>query len=202
MTGMAEASTKAVRLDVTETRHDDKSMTLEYRVTNGGSEPIYLLDRPSRDVHGGGMVVMEHFAHVMFAEPDTVRVVRGILPLPLDHNVARRAPTFLTKVEPGQTITRSLELPLPLREQRSYYADDEEPPDAKKKVSRIRFELAYTEPRPGMQIRERKLESGPEMVLDGHWEPPYQRVLVATIPITPMELQLHSEPFDRATLVQ
>ena len=73
------------------------------------------------------MVVVENFAHVMFAEPDVVRIVRGILPLPLDRNVARRAPTFLTKVEPGQTVVRSLELPLPLREQRSYYVDDEEP---------------------------------------------------------------------------
>src|SRR4029453_2287459 len=98
MTGMAEASAKTVGFDVTETRHDDRSIVLEYRVTNNGSEPIYLLDRPARDVHGGGMVVMDQFAHVMFAEPDIVRVVRGILPLPPDHNVARRAPTFLTKV--------------------------------------------------------------------------------------------------------
>jgi hypothetical protein len=202
MTGMAEASAKTVQLHVTETRHDERSIVLEYRVTNNGSEPIYLLDRPARDVHGGGMVVMDQFAHVMFAEPDVVRVVRGILPLPRDHNVARRAPTFLTKVEPGQTVARSLELPVPLREQRSYYADDEEPSGIKRKVSKVRFELAYTEPRPGMQIRERKLDSGPEMVLDGRWDPPYQRVLVATIPIAPTELELHSEPFDRATLVQ
>ncbi len=199
---MAEASTKAIRLDVAEKRRDDRSLELEYRVTNDGSEPVYLLDRPSRDVHGGGMVVVEDFAHVMFAEPDVVRVVRGILPLPLDRNVARRAPTFLTKVDPGQTVVRSLELPVPLREQRSYYVDDEEPSGTTKTVSKVRFELAYTELRPGMQIRERKLDSGPEMVLDGHWDPPYQRVLVATIPIAPTELVLHSEPFERATLVQ
>jgi len=202
MTGMAEASTKAIRLDVAEKRRDDTALELEYRVTNGSAEPIYLLDRPSQDVHGGGMVVVENFAHVMFAEPDVVRIVRGILPLPLDRNVARRAPTFLTKVEPGQTIVRSLELPLPLREQRSYYVDDEESSGATKTVSKIRFELAYTELRPGMKIDERKLASGPEMVLDGHWDPPYQRVLVDTIPIPPTKLQLHSEPFERATLVQ
>jgi hypothetical protein len=202
MTGMAEASTKAVRLDVAEKRRDGTSLELEYRVTNSGAEPIYLLDRPSQDVHGGGMVVMENFAHVMFAEPDVVRVVRGILPLPLDRNVARRAPTFLTRVDPGQTVVKSLELPVPLREQRSYYVDDEEPSGRTKTVSKVRFELAYTEPRPGMKIGERKLASGPEMILDGHWEPPYQRVLVATLPIAPTELQLHSEPFERATLVQ
>jgi len=199
---MAEASAKAVRLDVAEKRRDDTSIEFEYRVTNGSAEPIYLLDRPARDVHGGGMVVEEHFAHVMFDEPDTVRIVRGILPLPLDRNVARRAPTFLTKVEPGQTVVRSLTLPLPLREQRSYYVDDEEPSGKTKKVSKVRLELAYTEPRPGMQIGERKLDSGPEMILDGRWDPPYQRILVATLPITPTELQLHSEPFERATLVQ
>ena len=199
---MAEASSKTVQLDVTEKRRDDAAIELEYRVTNSDADPIYLLDRPARDVHGGGMVVVEHFAHVLFAEPDVVRVVRGILPLPLDRNVARRAPTFLTKVDPGQTIVRSLELMLPLREQRSYYVDDEEPSGKTRRVSTLRFELAYTELRPGMQVRERKLASGPELVLDGHWDPPYQRVLVATIPIAPIELLLHSEPFERATLVQ
>jgi hypothetical protein len=199
---MAELLTKAVQLEVAEKKRDPASIHFEYRVTNGLAEPIYLLDRPSVDVHGGGMVIREHFANVMFAEPDTVRIVRGILPLPFDRNVARRTPTFLTKVEPGQTAMRSLQIPLPLVERRSYFSDDEKPSGVKKPVSRVQFELAWTEFRPGMVIGQRKLDSGPEAVLEGRWAPPYQRVLTATIPIAPTELMLHSEPFERVALVQ
>ena len=202
MNGMAETLTKTVHLQVAEKRRDATSIQLEYRVANGSAEPIYLLDRPSADVHGGGMVIKENFANVLFAEPDIVRIVRGILPLPLDRNVARRAPTFLTKVEPGQTAVRLLQIALPLAEQRSYYADDEKPSGVKKTVSKAQFELGYTELRPGMQIGERKLDSGPEAVLEGRWTAPYQRVLTATIPIAPTELLLHSGPFERAALIQ
>ncbi len=199
---MAETLAQAVQLQVTETRRDTTSIQFEYSVTNGSAEPVYLLDRPSSDVHGGGIVLNEDFANVMFAEPDTVRIVRGILPLPLDRNVARRAPTFLTKVEPGKTAVRSLTIGLPMVERRSYYADDEKPSGRKKLVSKVRFELAYTELRPGMKIGERKLASGPESVLEGRWAGPYQRVLTVTIPIAPTELMLHSDPFERAALVQ
>ena len=40
---MAEASTKTIRLDVAEKRRDDTALELEYRVTNGSAEQIYLL---------------------------------------------------------------------------------------------------------------------------------------------------------------
>src|SRR6266508_6022339 len=62
--GMAETLTKAVDLQVAEKRRDATSVQLEYRVANGTAEPIYLLDRPSLDVHGGGMVINENFANV------------------------------------------------------------------------------------------------------------------------------------------
>jgi hypothetical protein len=199
---MAEPLTKAVQLEVAEKKREPSSIQFEYRVTNGLTEPIYLLDRPSADVHGGGMVIQEHFANVMFAEPDTVRIVRGILPLPRDRNVARRPPTFLTKVDPGQTAARLLQIPLPLVERRSYYSDDEKPSGIKRLVSHVQFELAWTELRPGMTIGARTLDSGPESVLEGRWAPPYQRVVTATIALAPTELMLHSEPFERVGLVQ
>jgi hypothetical protein len=199
---MAEPLAKTVQLQVTEKQRDTASIQFEYRVINGLAEPIYLLDRPSADVHGGGMVIKENFANIMFAEPDIVRIVRGILPLPLDRNVARRAPTFLTKVDAGQTVVRSLQIALPLVEQRSYFSDDEKPSGVKKTVSQVRFELGCTELRPGMQIGQRVLDSGPEAVLEGHWASPYQRVLTATIHIAPTELRLHSDPFERVELIQ
>ena len=202
MNSMAETLTKAVELQVAEKRRDAMSIQLEYRVANGTAEPVYLLDRPSRDVHGGGTVLQENFANVMFAQPDILRIVRGILPLPLDHTVARRAPTFLTKVESGQTAVRALRIGLPLIEQRSYYADDEKPSGVKRLVSKVRFELAYTELRPGMKIGELILDSGPQALLEGRWTPPYQRILTFTLAIAPTELMLHSDPFDRTELVQ
>jgi hypothetical protein len=200
--GMAETNLKNVELQVTETLRSADTIQFEYRVRNGTSEPIYLLDRPGRDVHGGGVVLDLNFANVLFTEPDTVRIVRGILPIPLDRGVAKRAPTFLTKVDPGQTAVRSLSIPLPLIEKRSYYSDDEKPTGTKRTVSRARLELGFTEPRPGMGVKEWVLPQGPELVLEGHWAPPYQRVLTATIPISPTELRLHSEPFERAELIQ
>ena len=202
MNSMAETLTKSVELQVAEKGRDATSIQFEYRVANGTAEPVYLLDRPSRDVHGGGTVLQEHFANVMFAQPDIVRIVRGILPLPLDHTVARRAPTFLTRVEPGQTAARALRIGLPLMERRSYYADDEKPSGVKRLVSKVRFELAYTELRPGMKIGERTLDSGPEALLEGNWTAPYQRVLTVTLAIAPTELMVHSDPFDRNELVQ
>lgn len=202
MNSMAETLTKAVELQVAEKRRDATSIQLEYRVANGTAEPVYLLDRPSRDVHGGGTVLEADFANVMFAGPDVVRIARGILPLPLDHTVARRAPTFVTKVEPGETAVRSLRIGLPLIERRSYYADDEKPSDVKRLVSKVRFELAYTELRPGMKLGQRTLASGPETLLEGQWAAPYQRVLTFTLAIAPTELMLHSDPFDRTELVR
>lgn len=202
MNSMAETLTTAVELQVAEKRRDATSIQLEYRVTNRAAEPVYLLDRPSRDVHGGGTVLHEDFANVMFAEPDILRIVRGILPLPLDHTVARRAPTFLTKVESGQTAVRPLRIGLPLIERRSYYADDEKPTEVKRLVSKVRFELAFTELRPGMKVGELILDSGPQALLEGRWDPPYQRVLTFTFAIAPTELMLHSNPFDRTELVK
>ena len=118
------------------------------------------------------------------------------------YNVARRTPTFLTKVEAGKIGVRSLPIALPLVERRSYVSDDEKPTGVKRQVSKVQFELAYTELRPGMKIGERTLASGPEALLEGRWDPPYQRVLTFTLAIAPTELMLHSDPFERAALIQ
>jgi hypothetical protein len=202
MSGMAETLTKGVELQVTEKRRDATSIQFEYSVANGTAEPVYLLDRPSHDIHGGGMVMDENFAHALFVAPDVVRIVRGILPLPLSYNVARRTPTFLTKVEAGKIGVRSLQIALPLVERRSYVSADEKPTGVKRLVSRVRFELAYTELRPGMKIGQRTFASGTEALLEGRWDPPYQRILTFTFAIAPTELMLHSDPFERAELVK
>jgi len=199
---MADTLTRPVRLDVAEKQRDPRAIQFEYRVANGMTDAIYLLDRPSVDVFGGGMVVKEDLVNILFAEPDIVRIVRGILPLPRDRNVARRAPTFLTKIEAGQTVVRSLRVPLPLTEERSYYAPDAKPSGITRVVTTVRFELGYTELRPGMVIGERTLDSRTEAVLEGRWAEPYQRVLTAVTPIAPTELMLHSEPFERTELIQ
>jgi hypothetical protein len=96
-------------------------LRLNYALSNGGAEDCYVLDLlPGIDPESKQAVVDVNKVYLC-ATAGGALILKGIPPLP-QADVKARVMPLGTKLPPGQTLERRLELALPLREQSPYYA--------------------------------------------------------------------------------
>ena len=113
---------------------------LNYAVSSSRPEDIYVLDyvpaAPLGDVKARRMV--PDFSHAdLRPEGAAARLLCGIPPLPTDRLVNVRMFPLATKLEPGKTLERCIEFPLPLREQSPYDCGDKPPQYETVRISRL-----------------------------------------------------------------
>ncbi|MCS7314540.1 MAG: hypothetical protein RMI94_03920 [Bryobacterales bacterium] len=88
-------------------------LELDYVVSNGSREPVFLIDVSIR-VTAEGVAVEPGAPRVELAGNSVVLLRSALRPIPPNVTYAVPPQAYATRLEPGGTIRRSLRLPLPL----------------------------------------------------------------------------------------
>lgn len=95
-------------------------LVIEYKVTNGGEEPIWLTT-PLASVADDGKAVADPQRVYAYLDPDGVlHVTKRMWPIPEDVDVYAPEPGFSTEVLPGRTFAETLRLPVPVEKRVGY----------------------------------------------------------------------------------
>jgi hypothetical protein len=168
-------------------------LAIDYRLSNDGREPIYVWDVMVG--HGEkGQVVDPDTAYVFWEAPETVRIVRAVLPLPPDFEVAKKEVPYVRKVLPGGSVTGRIALPLPLREYSPFYPPAEKYRDVV--CRKTRLQIGWTAEQSGMTVQPRVVGGEKVLALRGSWKGPVQFVASGVFDGS-VVLQVREDGFDR-----
>jgi hypothetical protein len=119
----AEQTVRDVTLECQPTRVGTK-LSFPYTITNRSEADIYVMDAvPAVDPATREAVANRDSVVVHLLGDGRAHVLKGIAPLPTDRTVTVRIIPLAAKVPPGETLTRQLEIPLPLAETSPYFPD-------------------------------------------------------------------------------
>jgi len=132
-----------VTLECQPTRVGSK-LSFPYTITNSSDVDIYVMDAvPGVDPSTRAAVADRNSVVIYLMSDGRAHVLRGIAPLPTDRQVYMRIIPLAVKLAAGATLTRQLEVPLPLAETSPYFPDlplrQYEPVD----LSGVRFSVEY-----------------------------------------------------------
>ena len=112
-----------VMLECQPTRVGNK-LSFPYTATNRSDADIYVMDAvPVVDPSTRQAVANRDSVVVYLMGDGRAHVLKGIPPLPTDRSVTVRIIPLAAKLPPGATLTRQLEIPLPLAEASPYFPD-------------------------------------------------------------------------------
>ena len=123
MSTTAEQSVPDVTLECQPTRVGAK-LSFPYTITNRSQADIYVMDAvPSVDSSTRQAVANRDSVVVYLLGDGRAHVLKGIALLPTDRTVTVRIIPFAAKLPPGETLSRQLDIPLPLAETSPYFPD-------------------------------------------------------------------------------
>jgi hypothetical protein len=123
MSTTEEQIARDVTLECKPTRVGTK-LSFPYTITNRSEADIYVMDAvPSVDSDTRQAVANRDSVVVYLLGDGRAHVLKGIAPLPTDRSVTVRVIPLAAKVSPGGTLSRELEIPLPLAETSPYFPD-------------------------------------------------------------------------------
>lgn len=170
---------------------NDDSLLIKYNLENQSDEIIYVYDL--LDI---GDSIQEDLAYRCFEEPDTLRVVKAVLPLPLDRDVYMQEVPHIRSVDPNESIEGKINLPIPIMEYNPYYPlmnpDEQKETD----INQIRLLIGWVNKRSGMKIAETNVGGTDVLQIRGSWREPHY-YLAETIVRTETKLMVRHESFDR-----
>ncbi len=123
---------------------DEHNLTLHYEISNKGTRTLYVLDLlPLYDYETKQMKFELHNFFLAFHEPNTVFVLQGVPPLPVDKSVMVRRIPYGTKLSPKMNLKREIEIALPLTEKSPYYSPLKDDEYEKADVSRLLLQVDF-----------------------------------------------------------
>ena len=183
-----------------EARVEGDRLVVEYNVNNQTGREIYLFDQMIR-YEGNVPTVDPTTAYCFFEDPQTLRLVRATLRLPLEKEVRVQEIPYARAIPANSSGTGKIDLPLPVPEKSPFYAPPKEDNSKIEECSRVRLLVGWTEFKDGMNIQE--VESGGKKVLRirGAWAAPYQHLLEQRFNLSVKAL-IHTDVFDRQMPLQ
>jgi len=120
------------------------NLSFPYTITNSSDVDIYVMDAvPAVDPSTRQAVADRNSVVIYLMSDGRAHVLRGIAPLPTDRRVYMRVIPLAVKLAAGATLTRQIEVPLPLAETSPYFPDlplrQYEPVD----LPGVRFSVEY-----------------------------------------------------------
>lgn len=128
-----------------EINRSEEKLEVKYTVKNSSGNDIYVLDSyPSFNQETKERFAESKSFYACYKNPATVYMLKGIPPLPADKTVSMRVMPLGTKLAPQANLERTLEIPLPLREQSDwYYSPLELDKYEKATVNRLTFDVQF-----------------------------------------------------------
>lgn len=133
----------------------EKSIQIDYKVTNTTGSPIYLFNVIWEYENSGKVKLSSPNAYVSLRNNSTLLVAKQVAPLPKTKAVELRVVPLATKLEAGKDFAESVVLPIPVEEFNPYFIKQEssrtEPAVAESLVFAIQFirEIDGLDVRPG-----------------------------------------------------
>jgi len=196
---ITEANIKTVSLEATAEK-TGTDLIIKYQVRNLSDQVIYLWDRMI-GYNDQGQFIDPGSAYVFYEEPDTVRVIAGVLPLPKSRDVGRKEIPYARTFPPNSTLEGEIRLPLPVKEFSPYFEAMTEENQKEVECKQIRLLVGWTTPRKGMKITERNVGGEEVVAIRGGWEKPYHRIMEKLIPVE-TELLTYTSDFERQMPLQ
>jgi hypothetical protein len=178
-----------------EVKQDKDNIVISYELKNQSHNPVLAWDLMSGEASGSETII-DDLAYVCFEEPKTLRVVRGVLPLPLDRDVYQKEIPYARTIEPMSSVTGRIVLPLPLEEYNPYYEPTVPENEKEVEIREIRLLIAWTETQSGMVVSDADVGGKKVKMIRGAWEGPLQRLAEVTFPAHSM-LKIRTDVFDR-----
>jgi len=169
-------------------------LVITYRLENQGPPVIYVRDLMA-GYEGAEQKIDADRAYVFWEQPATARIVRGVLNVPPDMDVAKRPVPFARKVAPGEAVEGRISLAMPIPEYSPFY-----PPPQKPRLvqcNKIRLLIGWVEEQEGMLPTPRDVGGTEVLVLKGAWKGPIQRLAERALGL-PVDLQAYTDGFDRS----
>lgn len=151
-TGGNSVAEADVELRVKPVERTEAGLVLSYEVHNRGGQALWLLDRLFESGPTGSLQLAPDKAYVDLGG-STVVVSRMLHPVP--DNLLVEAPEVpaVTRVEPGQTVSRRAVLAVPLRQSLPYATDSGETLPLER-VRDLRLRVGYLVDAPGLELHE------------------------------------------------
>lgn len=116
----------------------EKKLIVSYELANNGKDDIYLLDiLPLYDLETRQPRVDLNHSVLIWDEPNGVRLIRGLPPYPQEKDMSAYITPHASKILPGKSLKRKIELTVPLVESNPYYSPlehDQYEPDTVRKM--------------------------------------------------------------------
>jgi hypothetical protein len=147
-----------VELRVKPVERTEAGLVLTYEVHNRGSQALWLLERLFESGPTGSLRLDPDKAYVDLRGSPVV-VSRMLHPVPDDMLVEAPEVPAVTRVEPGQTVSRRAVLAVPLRQSLPYASDSAEPLPLEG-VRELRLRVGYLVDEPGLELHEAQDPAG------------------------------------------
>jgi hypothetical protein len=157
-TGGKSVAEADVELRVKPVERTEAGLVLTYEVHNRGGQALWLLDRLFASGPTGSLRLDPDRAYVDLRDGQ-VAVSRMLHPIPDDMLVEVPEVPAVTRVEPGQTVSRRAVLAVPLRKWLPYDQDSKEELPLES-VRELRLRVGYLVEEPGLELYEAQDPAG------------------------------------------
>ncbi len=121
-----------------------EKLNLHFELKNKSKDDIYVLDIfPIYDLETMKPSVDLNNTVTVWDEADGVRLIRGLPPYPKEKSMSVFYTPYSSKIAPGDTLKRRLELPLPLLEFNPYYSPLERDTYEPVTLSKIKLHIHF-----------------------------------------------------------
>ncbi len=173
-------------------------LIVEYSIQNDLPFSIYVFDEMIAYDDNASPKIDRDGAYCFWEEPNTLRLVRATLRIPLEKDVYSLEIPYARELTAKSAINGKIELEIPVKEKSPFYAapNDPEAEDSNSKViecEKIRLIICWTESREGVEISETDVGGEQVLRIRGRWIPH----LIEKNFDLPVEVLTHTDTFDR-----
>lgn len=176
-----------------EARIEKNKLVVEYIVRNTLAKSIYVFDEMI-EYDGDGKPQLNHStAYCFWEEPNTLRLVRAILRIPLEKDIYSLEIPYARELKPQSSLDGKIELDIPVKEKSPFYALPTEENSKSVNFEKVRLYIGWTEFREGTKITEATISGEKVLRIRGSWRP----YLVKSDFEAAAQMVVHSDTFDR-----
>lgn len=184
----------STNLSLTGTASVEKDkLIVDYKLRSGLPYSVYVFDEMIAYNAEGRPLIDRSKAYTFWEEPNTLRLVRAVLKMPLEKEVYSLEIPYARELKPGAELTGKIELTVPVKEKSPFYGFPK--PETSKEVAcnKIKLYIGWTESTDGIDLKEVTIGGENVLRIRGKWQPR----LVRTEFSESVKVIAHTETFDR-----
>ncbi len=152
-------------------RIENNKLIVEYSVRNTTPTSLYIFDEMIEYDSKGQPKINKTTAYCFWEEPNTLRLARALLRIPLEKDIYSLEIPYARELKPQATLSGKIELDIPVKEKSPFYAPPTEENSKIVDCTKVRLFIGWTEFREGTQITEANIGGEKVLRIRGNWQP-------------------------------